>query len=299
MIRISSGRRWSQFLVAKSKNSITLVEGTKIILSHGELVKTFNVFFVSIVKSLGINENFLPISSSETRNVESTIAKFENYPSIVTIRNRFDENSIFSFKEIGKTEVIKEIKNLDIKKGSLSSDIPTKIIRIWWFIRNKNFNLCLNEDFPEILKIAQVTPIYKKANPFEKDNYRPIRNLSNISKIFAIIMHNQMNNFFINKLSKYQCGFRKGFGTQHCLLVMIEKLRKIQDINGFCSNIWVYSHELLMAKLNAYGFDIKSLNFILAYFTNRKQKTKIGSSFSDFLNIFLVFHKVQYSVFFF
>ena len=47
----------------------------------------------------------------------------------------------------------------------------------------------------------------------------------------------------------------------------------------------MYSHELLIAKLNAYGFDIKSLNFILAYFTNRKQKTKIGSSFSDFLNI--------------
>ena len=44
-------------------------------------------------------------------------------------------------------------------------------------------------------------------------------------------------------------------------------------------------HELLIAKLNAYGFDIKSLNFILAYFTNRKQKPKTGSSFSDFLNI--------------
>ena len=37
--------------------------------------------------------------------------------------------------------------------------------------------------------------------------------------------------------------------------------------------------------LNAYGFDIKSLNFILAYFTNWKQKRKIGSSFSDFLNL--------------
>ena len=152
----------------------------------------------------------------------------------------------------------------------------------------------MNEDFPEILKIAQVTPIYKKANPFEKDNYRPIRNLSNISKIFAIIMHNQMNNFFINKLSKYQCGFRKGFGTQHCLLVMIEKLRKIRDDKRVFAAVFTdllkafdcISHELLIAKLNAYRFDVKSLKFILAYFTNRKQKTKIGSSFSDFLNIF-------------
>ena len=84
-------------------------------------------------------------------------------------------------------------------------------------------------EFPEILKIAKVTPIYKKANPFEKDNYRPISILSNISKLYERIMHNQMNNFFTNKLSKYQCGSRKGFGTQHCLLVMIEKRRKIRD----------------------------------------------------------------------
>ena len=112
----------------KSKSSITLVEDTKIIQEEGELTETFNEFFVSIVKNRRINENLLPTSSSETINVESIITKFDNHPSIVTIRNRFDENSIFSFKEIGKTEVIKEIKNLDIKKGLLSSDIPTKIM---------------------------------------------------------------------------------------------------------------------------------------------------------------------------
>ena len=109
----------------KSRNSITLVEGTKIIQEERELAKTFNEFFVSIVKNLVINEILLPTSSSETRNLESIIVKFENHLSIVTIRNLIDKNSIFSFKEIGKTKVIKEIKNLDIKKGLLSSDIPT------------------------------------------------------------------------------------------------------------------------------------------------------------------------------
>ena len=89
------------------------------------MAKTFNELFLNIVKNLGINKNLLHTLSSETRNVESIIAKFENHPSIVTIRNRFDENSIFSFKEIGKTDAIKEIKNLDIKKGSLSSDFHT------------------------------------------------------------------------------------------------------------------------------------------------------------------------------
>ena len=127
----------------------------------------------------------------------------------MTTRNRFDKNSTFSFKEIMKTEVIKEIKNLDIKKGTLSSDISTKIITEFGNLISvsiiENFNLPLNKgEFSEIRKIAHVTPVYQKANPFEKDNHRPICILSNISKIYERIMHNQMNDFFINKLSKNQ-----------------------------------------------------------------------------------------------
>ena len=87
-----------------SKNSITLVERTKIIQEEEELAQTLNEFFVSIVKNLVINENLLLTPSFDKRNVEFAIAKFKNHPSIVTIRNRFDENSTFSFKEIGKTE---------------------------------------------------------------------------------------------------------------------------------------------------------------------------------------------------
>ena len=73
-------------------------------------------------------------------------------------------------------------------------------------------------------------------------------------------MHNQMNNNLINKLSKYKCGFRKGFDTQHCLL----ELWKIRDNKGVFAAVLTdlskafdcISHEFLIAKLNAYGFDI-------------------------------------------
>ena len=80
---------------------------------------------------------------------------------------------------------------------------------------------------------------------------------------------------------------------------------KFEIIKGFYSTVyWSIKrfqliYELLIAKLNANWFDTKSLNFILAYFTNRKQKTKIGSSFSDFVNIFFDVPKVQYSDLFF
>ena len=68
----------------KSKNSITLVEGTRIIQEEGELAKILNGFSVTFVKNLGINETLLSTSSSEARHVESIIANFENTHSIVT-----------------------------------------------------------------------------------------------------------------------------------------------------------------------------------------------------------------------
>ena len=52
---------------------------------------------------------------------------------------------------------------------------------------------------------------------------------SNISKIYERCLYSQISKFFEEKLSDYQCGFRKGFNAQHCLVVMIEKWRKSLD----------------------------------------------------------------------
>ena len=94
-------------------------------------------------------------------------------------------------------------------------------------------------------------------------------------------------------LSKYQCGFRKGFSTQHCLLFMLEKWKRAVD-NGKVFGILLtdlskafdcLSHELLLAKLHAYSFNISALRLIYSYLANRKQRTKINSSYSSWEEI--------------
>ena len=45
------------------------------------------------------------------------------------------------------------------------------------------------------------------------------------------------------------------------------------------------NHKLLIKKLQGYSFDKKSLSFIESYFTNGKQRTKIGDSFSKYQRI--------------
>ena len=57
------------------------------------------------------------------------------------------------------------------------------------------------------------------------------------------------------------------------------------DGSIFFININCLNHELLIAKLEAYGFDIPSLRCIYSYLSNRKQRTKVNNSFSEWCNI--------------
>ena len=112
-------------------------------------------------------------------------------------------------------------------------------------------------------------------------------------KIYKRCIQTQLNEYFANFLSKFQCDFRQGFSSQYFHFVMMEKLRKIKDQKGVFAAVFTdwsktfhcIRNPLVIAKLSAYGFDIKSIAFISAYLINRKQNTKIGSTFSEYLNV--------------
>ena len=74
-------------------------------------------------------------------------------------------------------------------------------------------------------------------------------------------------------------GFPKGQSAQHCLLVLIEKYCKVLDKRGFAGLLLTdlskafdcIDHELIIAKLHVYGFDIKSLEHIPIFMTESKE----------------------------
>ena len=76
----------------------------------------------------------------------------------------------------------------------------------------------------------------------------------------------------------YNVEFRKGYGTQHCLLLMLEIWKGATDNNKAFGALLTdlskafdcLSHDLLIAKLHAYGIDIHSLNILQDYLSNRK-----------------------------
>ena len=160
---------------------------------------------------------------------------------------------------------------------------------------HKNINFCIeNSIFPSDLKVADVTPAFKNKSKTSKDDFRPISILPNISKIYEKCLYNQMETYFDNLLSKYQCGFRKGFNAQDCVVSMIEKWKESVDSGGafgaFMTDLSkafdCLHHELLIAKLDAYGFDIKSMKLIQQYLSNRKQRVKEGNTYSSWKEIY-------------
>ena len=103
-----------------------------------------------------------------------------------------------------------------------------------------------------------------------KTNYRPVSILPVFSKMFEKLLSRQLLEFFDNIVSKFQCGFRKGYGTQHCLWLMLEIWKEATDNNKAFDALLTdlskafdcLSHDLWIAKLHAYGIDIDSLTLL-------------------------------------
>ena len=74
-----------------------------------------------------------------------------------------------------------------------------------------------------------------------KEDYRPISILPNISKVNERCLYDQTLKYFETRFSKFQCGFRKGYSTQLCLLAMIEKRKTAVDNGVFLQHYWLVS----------------------------------------------------------
>ena len=119
--------------------------------------------------------------------------------------------------------------------------------------------------FPDSLKFGDITSVHKKDETTNKENYRPISVLPLISKIFERIIHDQLSEYLEKYLNSILCGFRKRHSTQHALFKLLQAWQKELDKGG------------LVGKA--------ALNLISNYLSHRKQRTKIGSSYSDWYEI--------------
>ena len=100
--------------------------------------------------------------------------------------------------------VREEIMNLDVSKaipiGGISGDILKSTVDIHLPFITNSINLSIEKGcFPEELKLAEVSPIFKKKDDLDKENYRPVSVLPHVSKVFERIMHHQIYGYIKDK----------------------------------------------------------------------------------------------------
>ena len=292
---------WKTFkplLSSKSGNisqKITLIENESIKSCESQMAEWFNQCFVNITNSLPI-EPYMTIPSYVPLRVPiiDALRKYENQPSIAMIQKNIRYTQASEFKPISCADFVNEINNLHSSKktsGTLSVDI-IKIIGICHTQIAEYFNsMLLSCEFPDILKTVDVSEIHKGSDPTSKINYRPISVPSVMSQVLERLLEKQIIPFIDTEISTLLCAYRKNNSAEQALIRLTGKIRKILDSEGLAGMISMnlskafdcMPHDLLIAKSNAYNFVAQSLRLIANYLSNRKQRVKIGTTYSSWL----------------
>ena len=284
----------------QSKSKIVLIEDETIISNDVEVAETMNEFFVTVTDSLGIDENSNYENATEgiIDSVDKAVHKFSNHPSILKIKDHYQNVGSFYFQTVTPDAVDKEVRNLNPKKATTHKNIPPKILKsnsdVCVGPLTKIFNDCIeNSSFPDELKCADVTSLPKNGPTNSRTNFRPISVLPTVSKLFERIMDKQIVSYITPFLSSLLCGFRKGYSAQHALVRLLEKFKISLDEGGKAGAVLMdlskafdcIRHDLLIAKLHAYGFSREALTLINDYLTNRQQRVKVNGSFSSWKSV--------------
>ena len=140
--------------------------------------------------------------------------------------------------------------------------------------------------FPDDLKKARVTPIYKGENSSDVSNYIPISVLPCFSKILERIMYNRLYKYLIenNILYSKQFGFQNRHSTDHALVQLVDQIIESFENNQYTLGVFInlskafdtVDHSTLLKKLKLYSITDRNYGWLKSYLSNRRQFVQIN-----------------------
>ena len=276
-------------------SDITLAENEHIITDTNEIAGIFNNYYINIVELTSGKvpsniANKIPGGVSPTDIIDAILDEYKNHPSVKAIRNQNISKKLFSFKEVEEDEIYKILLSIKHGKSTGEDKIPPKFVKATADILVKPFTKMINKSikecfFPTRAKVATILPLFKCSERILKNNYRPVSVLSTFSKVLERVMKSQIVPFSDSFLSEFISAYRKNYSAQHVLIRLIEEWRQNLDQNLIVGAVLMdlskafdcIPHDLLIAKLDVYGFSKNALLYIYYYPKVRKQDIKIGN----------------------
>lgn len=240
-----------------------------------------------------INKHFANIGKELASRISQTSNSTVDRGSVLT---HFSQPNSFVLMDTDTEEVESILMSLKSSSAPGWDSIPThflklaknEIVPVLTHIINQCFAVGV---FPDSLKKAIVTPVFKSGDRDSISNYRPISVLSVFSKIIEKIMNKRLVSYLnkYNIISERQFGFRQNKSTEDAILTLSTTLVEQLDKGNKCLTAFLdlknafdtVSVPILLQKLEQIGIRGIPLKLFTDYLTKRSQCVKVGLHISE------------------
>ena len=238
-----------------------------------------------------INEHFATVGNRLTKKLPIPQNHYLDY-----VDKGKSPISSFFFQPVSPEELRSEILLVPNDKSYGLYSSPTKLLKcssayiapVLTEILNTSIKL---GTYPSKLKMAKITPVFKGDDDTDANNYRPISLLSNFNRVFEKIIYKRLTSYIEKHdlLNSSQYGFRKGHSTQHAILDIVNDIQSNMNRRLLSCGIFIdlkkafdtVDHDVLLDKLNHYGFRGIINSWFSSYLKKRTQTTEVDHFISD------------------
>ena len=199
-----------------------------------------------------------------------------------------------------KSEIEKIIKSLDSNKSSDIYGMSPKLLKILSPAISEILSNIYNESFalgvfPDHMKLAMITPMFKEGSKLGVSNYRPVSVLPIISKVLEKLMLKRLSKYLDKSkiIYEHQFGFQKSRSTTLAVLDLSTRITKALDSGNYAASVFLdfaktfdtVNHQISLSKLENYGIRGPAKDWFESYLKSRQQIVKIGDTLSEKIQI--------------